>query len=151
MMTGVEMTHVPYKGTAPAATDLSAGRIQFLIENLPALSPFIKRGDIRLIAVGGTARARAVPDVPTIAETLPGFECTTWLGLFAPAKTPRPIIDKLHAAVREGMRGPGIAEKLDGLGFESAADGTPEQLRTYLAAKLNEVRAIVKAVGLKPQ
>jgi tripartite-type tricarboxylate transporter receptor subunit TctC len=152
MMAGVQMTNVPYKGTGPAVIDLVGGRIDVMIENLPALSPFIKRGDIRLLAVGGSSRAPGVPDVPTIAEAgLPGYESTTWLGLFAPAKTPRPIINKLHATVASAMRTPAMKEKLAGMGYESTADDTPEQLRVYLAAKLTEMKTVVKTVGLKPQ
>lgn len=152
LMAGIQMTHVPYKGTAPAAVDLLGGRIDVMIENLPILAPFIKRGDMRMLAVGGPARARSVPDVPTIAESgLPGFESTTWLGLFAPAKTPRPIIDRLHAVVASAMRAPAMTEKLEGMGYETVADDTPEQLRAYLTARLNEMKAVVKAIGLKPQ
>ena len=152
IMAGVQMTNVPYKGTAPAVIDLIGGRIDVLIENLPVLSPFIKRGDIRLLAVGGPARARSVPDIPTIAESgLPGYESTTWLGLFAPAKTPKPIIAQLHAAVASAMRTPVMTEKLAAMGYESTADDTPEQLRAYLAAKLSEMKSVVKAIALKPQ
>ncbi len=152
ILSGTQMTHVPYKGTSPAAIDLAMGRIDVLIENLPILTPFIKRGDIRLLAVGGTSRARSAPDVPTIAESgLPGYECTTWLGLFAPAKTPKAVIVKLHAMVASAMRAPAITEKLAAMGYESTADDTPEQLRIYLAAKVAEMKNIVKTIGLKPQ
>ncbi len=151
IMAGIAMTNVPYKGSGPAVIDLVGGRIDVLIENLPALSPFIKRGDIRLLAVGGPARARSVPEVPTIAESaLPGYESTTWLGLFAPAKTPKTIITQLHATVASAMRTPAMTEKLAAMGYESTADDTPEQLRAYLIARLNEMRGVVKAIGLKP-
>jgi tripartite-type tricarboxylate transporter receptor subunit TctC len=152
IMAGVQLTNVPYKGTGPAVIDLIGGRIDVLIENLPVLTPFIKRGDIRLLAVGGPARARSLPDVPTIAESgLSGYESTTWLGLFAPAKTPKPIIAQLHAAVASAMRTPAMTEKLAAMGYESTADDMPEQLRAYLAAKLNEMKGVVEAIGLKPQ
>lgn len=152
IMAGVQMTNVPYKGTAPAVVDLIGGRIDVLIENLPVLSPLIKRGDIRLLAVGGPARARSLPEVPTIAESgLPGYESTTWLGLFAPAKTPRAIVGQLHAAVASAMRAPAMTEKLALMGYESTADDTPEQLRVYLVARLNEMKGVVKAIGLKSQ
>ena len=152
IMAGVQMTNVPYKGTAPAVIDLIGGRIDVLIENLPVLSPFIKRGDIRLLAVGGPARARSVPDIPTIAESgLPGYESTTWLGLLAPAKAPKHIVAQLHAAVASAMRTPAMTEKLAAMGYESTADDTPEQLRAYLNAKLSEMKGVVKAIGLKPQ
>ena len=152
IMAGMQMTNVPYKGTAPALVDLVGGRIDVLIENLPVLAPFIKRGDIRLLAVGGPARARSVPDVPTIAESgLPGYESTTWLGLFAPARTPKAIIAQLHAAVASAMRAPAMTEKLASMGYESTADDTPEQLRSYLVARLKEMKGVVKAIGLKGQ
>ena len=152
IMAGVQMTNVPYKGTAPALVDLVGGRIDVLIENLPVLAPFIKRGDIRLLVVGGPARARSVPDVPTIAESgLPGYESTTWLGLFAPARTPKAIIAQLHAAVASAMRAPAMTEKLASMGYESTADDTPEQLRSYLVARLKEMKGVVKAIGLKGQ
>ncbi len=152
ILAGVQMTNVPYKGTAPALVDLVGGRIDVLIENLPVLAPFIKRGDIRMLAVGGPARARSVPDVPTIAESgLPGYESTTWLGLFAPARTPKAIIAQLHAAVASAMRAPAMTEKLASMGYESTADDTPEQLRSYLVARLKEMKGVVKAIGLKGQ
>lgn len=152
IMAGVQMTNVPYKGTAPALVDLVGGRIDVLIENLPVLTPFIKRGDIRLLAVGGPARARSVPDVPTIAESgLPGYESTTWLGLFAPARTPKAIVGQLHAAVASAMRAPAMTEKLASMGYESTADDMPEQLRSYLVARLKEMKGIVQAIGLKAQ
>ena len=152
ILAGVQMTNVPYKGTAPALVDLVGGRIDVLIENLPVLAPFIKRGDIRLLAVGGPARARSVPDVPTIAESgLPGYESTTWLGLFAPARTPKAIIAQLHAAVASAMRALAMTEKLASMGYESTADDTPEQLRSFLVARLKEMKGVVKAIGLKGQ
>lgn len=152
MMAGIQMTHVPYKGTAPAVIDLLGARIDVMIENLPILAPFINRGDMRLLAVGGPARARNMPEVPTIAEAgLPGFESTTWLGLFAPAKTPQPIIARLHNVVAGAMRSPAVVEKLTTMGFETVADDTPDQLRAYLAARLDEMKNVVKSVGLKPQ
>ena len=95
---------------------------------------------------------RSLPEVPTIAESgLPGYESTTWLGLFAPAKTPRAIVTQLHAAVASAMRAPAMTEKLASMGYESTADDTPEQLRVYLTARLNEMKGVVKAVGLKGQ
>ena len=105
IMAGVQMTNVPYKGTAPAVVDLVGGRIDVLIENLPVLSPFIKRGDIRLLAVGGPARARSLPEVPTIHEVgVPQFTISNWMGLIGPAKMPRELVDRINKAFGTALR-----------------------------------------------
>lgn len=102
--------------------------------------------------MSGPARARSVPEVLTIAQSgLPGYESTTWLGLFAPAKTPKPVITQLHATVASAMRTPAMSEKLAAVGYESTVDDTPDQLRAYLTAKLKEMKNVVKTIGLKPR
>jgi len=99
-MTGVDMTHVTYKGSAPALTDLIAGRVQVMIDNLPAAQPFAEGGQIRPLAVSTATRWPLLPDLPTIAEAgVPGYEAASWFTIGAPAKTPKEIIDRLNASV----------------------------------------------------
>jgi tripartite-type tricarboxylate transporter receptor subunit TctC len=149
-LAGVDMTHIPYRGTGPALIDLLAGRIQVEFENAPAVLGQIRNGELKAIAVGTSKRSAILPDLPTIADTVPGYESTSWLGLLAPAATPRPIIERLNAAINKGLEDPTIRKRLDDLGVERAG-GTPEAFAAYLKAKVEETDRIAKAAGLKPE
>ena len=115
MQTGLQMTHVPYKGSAPAIQDLLGGQVQLMFDNLPSALPQIKAGKLRALAVTTATRAAALPDVPTIAESgLPGFEASSWFGLLAPAGTPRDVVARLDAEVAKWLalaRGQGQAAR----------------------------------------
>ena len=117
-MTGTQMTHAPYKGRQFAIPDLIGGSIQLMFDNMPSALPMAKEGKIRAIAVTTAKRSPAAPEIPTVAETLPGFEATTWFAMFAPAGTPRPIIDKLNAEAVRIFKLPDVQERLQKLGLE---------------------------------
>jgi tripartite-type tricarboxylate transporter receptor subunit TctC len=140
-LAGVDLTHIPYRGTGPALIDLIAGRIQVQFENAPAVLGQIRNGELKAIAVGTARRSDILPELPVIADTVPGYESSSWLGLLAPAATPRPVIDRLNTAIRK---------RLSDLGVERVG-GTPEAFGVYLKAKVEETDRIAKAVGLKPE
>eukprot|EP01036_Dinobryon_divergens_P061480 gene61480-biopygen4165 len=115
---GVDITHVPYKGSAPAVSDLLAGQVQMMVDGLPSALPHIKAGKLRAIALTSLRRAPSLPDLPTISETYPGFYADAWSGLFAPRGTPQPVVDKLSAEVQRILKLPDVREKLVALGAE---------------------------------
>ena len=146
-MTGVQMTHVPYKGSAPALADLAGGQVQLMFDNLPSSLGLIKGGKLRALAVTSTARSPALPDVPTIAESgLPGYEATAWFGVLAPAKTPPAIVDKLNAAIGAWLASPEAKEKLASQGA-AAAGGTPADFARYIASETTKWAKVVKTSG----
>ena len=116
MMTGCKMLHVPYKGAGPALTELIGGTVHVLFDNLPSSAGHIKGGRIRAIAVTTTTREPSMPDVPTVAETVPGYEAVAWFGLGAPKGTPKEIVDKLNAEVNRALSDPKMKERLADLG-----------------------------------
>jgi tripartite-type tricarboxylate transporter receptor subunit TctC len=149
-LAGVDLTHIPYRGTGPALIDLIAGRIQVQFENAPAVLGQIRNGELKAIAVGTARRSDILPELPVIADTVPGYESSSWLGLLAPAATPRPVIDRLNTAINKGLDDATIRKRLSDLGVERVG-GTPEAFGVYLKAKVEETDRIAKAVGLKPE
>jgi tripartite-type tricarboxylate transporter receptor subunit TctC len=148
-MAGVDMTHVPYKGSAPAIADLIGGQVQVMFDNLPSSLPQIKAGKLRAIAVTSAQRAPALPNVPTIAESgLPGFEASSWFGILAPAGTPKQIITRINADVNRWLQGADAKEKLPAQGAV-AAGGTPEQFAAHIRAETDKWAKVVKASGAK--
>ena len=149
VMAGVQMTHVPYKGSAPALTDLMGGQVQLMFDNLPPSLPQIKAGKLRALAVTTATRAPALPDVPTIAEAgLPGYESSSWFGLLAPAGTPRDIVVKLNAEIAGWLATPEAKEKLTAIGA-IAMGGSPEDFAKHIAAETTKWAGVVKASGAK--
>jgi tripartite-type tricarboxylate transporter receptor subunit TctC len=149
ILAGVDMTHIPYKGTGPALTDLFGGRIQMLFENLPPVLQHIKAGKLRAIAVGTKDRSAFLPDLPTVAEAgVPGYEASSWFGLLLPAKAPAAVIRRLHGDAVAALRSPVFRERVSGLGAETVGS-TPEQFREHMRDKLAEVAKIVKSSGMK--
>jgi tripartite-type tricarboxylate transporter receptor subunit TctC len=149
-LAGVDLTHVPYRGTGPALIDLVAGRIQVQLENAPAVLGQIRNGELKAIAVGTGKPSAILPELPTIAATMPGYEASSWFGLLAPIATPRPVIGQLNAAINKRLDDPAIRKRLEALGVERVG-GTPESFGVYLKAKVEETDRIAKAVGLRPQ
>jgi tripartite-type tricarboxylate transporter receptor subunit TctC len=149
-MTGVDIAHIPYRGTGPALIDLIAGRIQVQFENAPAVLGQIRNGELKAIAVGTAKRSAILPELPTIADTVPGYESSSWLGLLAPVGTPRPVVERLNAAINKGLDGEAVRKRLDALGVERVG-GTAEAFGAYLRAKVEETDKIAKAMGLKPE
>ena len=149
VMAGVQMTHVPYKGSAPALADLLSGQVQLMFDNLPPSLPQIKAGKLRALAVTSSTRAPALPDVPTVAEAgLPGFEASSWFGVLAPAGTPPAIVAKLNAEIAKWLTTPEAKEKLAGVGA-NIAGGTPEDFARHIQAETAKWAKVVKESGAK--
>jgi tripartite-type tricarboxylate transporter receptor subunit TctC len=146
MMTGTELVHVPYRGAAPALADLLGGQVQVLFDNLPSSIGHIKGGRLRPLAVTTAKRSDALPDVPTVAETVPGFEASVFYGLAVPKDTPRPIIDKLNKAINAALADPAMQAKLAELGGASIA-GTPEDFGKIIADETAKWAKVVTATG----
>jgi len=148
-MSGVQMTHIPYKGSAPALADLLGGQVQLMFDNLPSALPHIKAGKLRALAVTSAQRAPALPDVPTVAEAgLPGFEASSWFGLLAPAGTPKEIIAKLNAEVATWLATPAARDKLTAQGA-NAVGNSPDEFTQYIAAETVKWQKVVKESGAK--
>jgi tripartite-type tricarboxylate transporter receptor subunit TctC len=147
---GVDMVHVPYRGPAGAFTDLLAGRIQAFIITVPAAVGFIRNGKLRALAVTGAKRSDVLPDVPTVAEFLPGFEATAWDGTCAPKGTPGDVVAKLNAAIGAGLADPQIKAKIKDLGADTMAM-TPEQFGKFLTEETNKWAKVIKFSGAKPE
>ena len=149
VMAGVQMTHVPYKGSAPALQDLIGGQVQLMFDNLPPSLPQIKAGKLRALAVTSAGRAPALPDTPTVAEAgLPGFEASSWFGVLAPAGTPPEIVNKLNAEIAKWLASPGAKEKLANVGA-NIAGGTPEDFARHIQAETAKWAKVVKESGAK--
>jgi tripartite-type tricarboxylate transporter receptor subunit TctC len=145
----VDITHVPYKGAAPALTDVMAGHVQMMFATAASVVPHIRSGKVRALAVTPIRRTAVFPDLPTIDELgLKGFDATTWHGLVAPAKTPPDVIAKLHRATVEALKDPAVRKSLTGLGVDIVGN-TPEEFAAYIKAEIPKWTAIVKASGAK--
>jgi len=150
MMSGVDMLHVPYRGSAPALTDLMGGQVQVLFDNMPSSIEYLKAGKLRPLAVTTATRSQALPDVPTVAETVPGYEASAWFGLGAPKGTPAEIVDKLNAAVNAGLADPKLKARLADLGGTPLA-GAPGDFRKLIAEETEKWAKVVKFAGMKPE
>ncbi|MGB7887410.1 MAG: tripartite tricarboxylate transporter substrate binding protein [Xanthobacteraceae bacterium] len=146
MMTGVNMVHVPYRGAGPALVDMLAGQVQVMFDNMPSSIGHIRAGRLRAIAVTTAVREKTLPDVPTVAETVPGYEASAWFGMAVPKGTPRPIIDKLNKTVNEALADPGVQAKLAELGG-TLIPGTPEDFGKIIAQETDKWAKVVKATG----
>jgi tripartite-type tricarboxylate transporter receptor subunit TctC len=131
LMTGTEMQHVPYRGSAPALSDLLAGNVDVMFDNMTDVWPHVQRGALRALGVASLERTPLAPDIPTIAETVPGYEATSWVGIVAPAGTPKPIVEKIAAAFAEAMKSPGVEKRLAEIGGTVATD-SPEAFKKFL-------------------
>jgi tripartite-type tricarboxylate transporter receptor subunit TctC len=146
---GIAMTHINYKGSGPALTDVMAGFVEIMFENLPSALPFINAGKLKVLAVTGKDRSPVLKAVPTLAESgFPGFDMVSWQALVAPAGTSRPIIDKLNTEVAKVLKTPEMKEKMAGLGADVVAN-SPEQFAQYLREETAKWSKIVKDAGIK--
>ncbi|MDB5810857.1 MAG: hypothetical protein JWN94_2979 [Betaproteobacteria bacterium] len=146
---GIEMVHVPYKGTGPAITDLLGGQVQLMFNSMPVVLPLVKGGKLKGLAVGSAQRSPAIPELPTVAEAgVPGFENVTWYGMFAPAKTPHDIIVKLNKQVVKILAEPEMAQRLASQGAEPRSS-TPEELVTFMQVESTRWRKVIQAAGLR--
>jgi tripartite-type tricarboxylate transporter receptor subunit TctC len=147
-MAGIKLNHVPYKGNAPALTDLIGGHVEMIISGVPALIPHIKSGRIRSVAIGSLKRFAAIPEVPTFDEQgLKGYEASTWFGLMAPAKTPREIIVKLNSEVGKILASKDIRERYQVEGLEPQG-GSPEAFAKFIGSEIDLYTRVVKAASL---
>jgi len=147
IVAGVKFVHVPYKGGAPAVTDLVAGQVQVLLSGTPQVSSFIKAGRLRVIAVATPKPTRVAPEFPPIADTYPGFDCNTWYGLLAPAGTPTAIVAIINAELDRALTDPGLIQRLLDQGVE-ATPGTPAAFRELIAAETARWRTVIKSAGI---
>ena len=148
-MTGVDMLHIPYKGSAPAVTDLLGGQVNMMFDNIPSSLPHIKAGKLRALAVTGAKRSQLLPDLPTIAEAgVPGYDSYVWFGVTAPAGTPPEIIGRLNAAIAKAAVTPSFRDRLTEQGYD-VQSSTPEQMTTSIRAEIAKWGKIVKASGAR--
>ncbi len=148
MMTGCDMLHVPYKGAGPALIDLISGKVDVLFDNLPSSIGHIKGGKLRALAVTTTERDPSLPDTPTVADTVPGYEASAWFGVGMPKGTPKEIVDKVNAEVNRALADPGMQKKLADLGGKPIP-GTPADFGKVIAAETEKWAKVVKASGAK--
>ena len=146
---GVHLRHVPYKGGAPSVGAVIAGEVQMAIESPPPIVPQVKAGKLRGLGAARATRSPLLPDVPTVGEAgLPGFEVGSWYGFHAPAGTPKPIIDKLHAEMVKAMNTPELRERFSNVGAETIAN-TPAQYGAFVQAELKKWSKVIQATGVK--
>ena len=151
MATGVNIVHVPYKGTGQALTDVISGQVQMMMSSaLPAI-PHLKAGRLRGLGVTSAKRAAAYPELPTLAEAgVPGFETTSWHGMLVPAKTPRAIGQRVHTELVKALTSSDVKEKFAGLGMEVVAN-RPEEFTAYIRSENVKWTKVIKTIGLKPE
>jgi tripartite-type tricarboxylate transporter receptor subunit TctC len=148
-MAGVDMLHIPYKGSGPAIADLVGGQVNLMFDNLPSSIAQVKAGKLRPIAVTTLKRSPALPDVPTISESgLPGYDASSWFGMHAPAGTSRDIVNKIYGVVSKSLRTPEMIERLASQGAE-AVGNTPEEFTEFLKAEIAKWAKVVKASGAR--
>ncbi|MFN7087470.1 MAG: tripartite tricarboxylate transporter substrate-binding protein, partial [Burkholderiales bacterium] len=144
----IDMLHVPYKGTGPALADLIGGQVQMMVSTFASALPHVKSGKLRALGVTSLKRSSAAPDIPTLDESgVPGYDYSTWYALFAPAGTPRAVIDKLNQATRRVLAQAETRQRLDNQGVE-ALGGTPAELGAYLELETEKWGRVVRAAGV---
>jgi tripartite-type tricarboxylate transporter receptor subunit TctC len=148
MMADVKFQHVPYRGSAPALTDLVAGSVDLMFDNLGVSLPLVKGGQLKLLGVATPKRMASLPDVPTIAETLPGFESAAWFAIVAPPKTPQAVVDKINSDVNEALRQSDIVQRLTQLSAEPIG-GTPQATAAYMREEIERWHQVIKAANVK--
>jgi tripartite-type tricarboxylate transporter receptor subunit TctC len=147
-MTGCQMVHVPYKGAGPALTDLMAGTVQVMFDNLPSSAPQIRAGRLRALGMTTAEREPSMPDVPTVAETVPGYEATAWFGIGMPKGTPREIVEKVNAEVNRALADPSMLKKLAALGGHPIP-GTPDDFQKTIEDETAKWAKVVELSGAK--
>jgi tripartite-type tricarboxylate transporter receptor subunit TctC len=148
-MAKIDMQHIPYKGSNPAVTDLLGGQVNYMFDSITSAKPHIDSGKLRPIGITTSKRSKALPNVPTIAESgLPGYEVTPWFAVFVPAATPKPIINKLNAALLDALKSPEIKAKFDGIGAEPLGT-TPDELASYLNKEIERWGKVISTNNIK--
>ena len=150
-MAGIDMVHIPYKGTAPGVVDLLAGQVLVMAPNLLTALPHIKAGKLRALAVTSIRRSEGLPDVPTVAESgLAGYDSTQWYGVLAPAGTPKEIVARLHEAIVHALRDPEVGKRLAADGAEAVGSG-PEEFAAFIKSETEKWARVATAAGIKPE
>jgi tripartite-type tricarboxylate transporter receptor subunit TctC len=148
-MANVQTVHVPYKGQGPALSDLISGQVQMLYSSIPSVLPQVKSGQLNALAVGSAKRVPSLPDIPTIAESgVPGYEAYSWVGMVAPAKTPKDIVNRLNREIVDILKQKDVSEKLNQQGALPVGD-SPEQFAAYIKAEIDKWGAVVRAANIK--
>jgi tripartite-type tricarboxylate transporter receptor subunit TctC len=147
-MAKIRMMHIPYKGTGPALVDLLGGQVQVMMNSAVSMLPQVKSGKLRALAVTGLRRLAALPDLPTVAETVTGYEAASWYGILAPARTPRPVIDKLNREIVAIVRLPDLRDRLAAEGAE-AVGNSPEEFAAFIRRELARWAAVIKGAGIR--
>ncbi len=150
MTAGIEMVHVPYRGSAPMVTDLLGGQVQAAVDNLPASIEYIRVGKLRALAVTSASRWQALPDIPTLASFQPGFEATAWIGIGVPKNTPVEIIDKLNKEINAGLADPKITARITDLGA-TVFTGSPTELDTAVVEQTEKWGKVIRAANIKAE
>src|SRR5262245_19360768 len=150
LLTGVQMQHVPYRGSAPMLTDLLAGQVQVAFDNLQPSVPHIKAGKLRALAVTTTTRSEALPDLPTIADFVPGYEASTWNGVCAPKGTPADIVDRLNREINTGLADPKFKARLADMGAWSLP-GSPAECGKLIDQEIEKWAKVIRAGNIKPE
>jgi tripartite-type tricarboxylate transporter receptor subunit TctC len=148
MMAGIKTQHVPYKGSAPGVIDLVSGQVHFMLNPMPEPMPFIKAGKLRALATSTAKRIAALPDLPPVAEAVPGYETITWQGFLAPAGTPKDIIDRLHAEFVKALKDAEFAARMRGMGLELYGT-TPAEFSQYIRSENAKWAKVIKATGAR--
>ncbi|MGZ5083363.1 MAG: tripartite tricarboxylate transporter substrate binding protein [Usitatibacter sp.] len=150
-LAGVKIVHIPYKGSAPAVTDLLGGQVHVMFDNAPNVLPQVKAGRLRALAQTGASRSAVAPDIPTVAEAgVPGYELTVWFGLVAPAGTPREVVGKLNAEVLKILAMPDVRERFLAQGVEPLGS-TPEEFRDHIRAQMAKWGKVVRDAGVQAE
>ena len=148
-MAKIDMQHIPYKGSSPAVTDLLGGQVNYMFDSITSAKPHIDSGKLRPIGITTSKRSKALPNVPTIAESgLPGYEVTPWFAVFVPAATPKSIVNKLNAALLDALKSPEIKAKFDGIGAEPLGT-TPDELASYLNKEIERWGKVISTNNIK--
>lgn len=148
MMAGIKTQHVPYKGSAPGVLDLVSGRVQFMLNPMPEPMAFIQNGRLRALATSTAKRIEALPNLPPVADAIPGYETITWQGFLVPAGTPKPVIDRLHTEFIKALKEPDFAARMRGLGLEIYGN-TPAEFAQYIREESVKWGKVIKATGAK--
>jgi tripartite-type tricarboxylate transporter receptor subunit TctC len=151
MMVGVDMVHVPYRGSTPALTDLLAGQVQVMFDATPSSLPHITAGKLRPLAVTTTTRLEVLPDVPTVGDFVPGYEASSWLGFGAPKNTPAAVVDRLNKEINSAISQPPIKARLGDLGGLAQAPSSPAEFANFLVSDTEKWARVIRAANIKPE
>ena len=150
VMAGVDIVHVPYKGTSPAIADLIAGQTQFMFSSMPSVLGLVKAGKLKIVATGGSKRSAVIPDVEAVAETLPGFEVVTWYGIAGPAKLPRDIVARLNRDIVRIVAAPDVQKRFMEQGLEPQSS-SPEEFLAFMRREVDKWQKVAQRAGVSPQ